>query len=122
MKTKIERKLVRKTNKSLVETIIAGKKNASWEIVAHKISIPRRKRLDLNLNEIDEKSKEGDIVVVPGKVLSKGQITKKIKISALGYSESAMKKLKTSKTEFNFINEEIKSNPEAKKIKLLKIK
>ena len=119
MKTQIEKKLKRKTKKELVETIIAGKKKNSWQIVAHKISSSRRTRVDLNLDEIDKQAKDGDLIIVPGKVLGTGEIKKKVRISALDYSESAKEKLKNSKTEFNFIMEEIKKNPEAKGIKIL---
>ncbi len=120
--SKIEKKLRRKTNEELVKTIISAKKKDSWKELAHKISIPRRKRTDLNLNEINFLASDDDLVVVPGKVLGMGNIEKKIKISALGYSENAKKKLKQAKIEFNFLNEEIKSNPNAKKIKILERK
>lgn len=119
MKTQIEKKLKRKTDKDLVETIIAGKKKDSWNIVAHKISKPSRKQTDLNLDEINERSKEGDIIIIPGKVLGMGEVNKKIKISALAYSESAKEKLTKNKIDFNLIGEEIKSNIEAKNIKIL---
>jgi large subunit ribosomal protein L18e len=119
MKTQIEKKLKRKTDQDLVETIIAGKKKSEWNIVAHKISKPSRKQTDLNLDEIEAQAKEGENVVVPGKVLGLGAIKKKIKISALAYSESAKEKLSKGKIEFNFIGEEIKKNPEAKDVRIL---
>tara|TARA_Y100000310_G_scaffold26446_2_gene25227 strand:- start:5110 stop:5481 length:372 start_codon:yes stop_codon:yes gene_type:complete len=119
MKTQIERKLKRKTDKELVGTIIAGKKKDSWNLVSMKISKPNRKQTDLNLDEIDSRSEEGDVVVVPGKVLGLGEIKKKIKISALAYSESAKKKLTEDGIEFNLIGEEIKKNPEAKDVRIL---
>lgn len=118
-KSRIEKKLKRKTNPELVETIIKNKKQKAWLGVAHAISTPRRKRFSINLDQIEKKSKDGDVIVIPGKVLGLGEVKKKIKISALKYSESAKKKLKDRKIEFNLIIEEIKSNPEAKKIKVL---
>ena len=120
--SRIEKKLKRKTNEELVETIISAKKKDSWRDLAHKISIPKRKRTDLNLGEINSLSSDDDLIVVPGKVLGMGDIEKKIKISALGYSENAKKKLKQAKIEFNFLKEEIKSNPNAKKMKILERK
>ena len=118
-KTKIEKKLKRKTNKDLVETIILSKKNSEWLKVAHKLSFPNRKKVVLNLDEIDKEAKDGETIVVPGKVLGVGHINKKIRISAFSFSASAEKKLKESKIEILSIEEEIKKNPDAKKIKVL---
>ena len=75
---------------------------------------------NLNLTEIDKDSKEGDTVVVPGKVLSQGEINKKIKVVALGFSEKAREKLMKSKSDPTTILEEIKKNPDAKGVKMLR--
>ena len=70
--------------------------------------------------EINAHTKEGDTVVIPGKVLSKGELTKKIRLCALGISEVAREKLKKTKTEYATILEEIKKNPRAEGIKVIK--
>ncbi len=118
-KTKIEKQMQKKSNRELVETIIAAKKKTKWLEVAGILSGPRRKSVNLNLGEINEKSEEGDTVVVPGKVLSQGEIDKKIKIIAMRFSEKAREKLLRSKTQVSGIAEEIKKNPEAKAIRIL---
>jgi len=119
-KSKIERQLQKKTNPELVNTIIAAKKKKEWNEVASILSSSKKNRKNLNLEEIDKEVKEGEHIVVPGKVLSQGEINKKIKISALGFSEKTKEKLKESKINFNLILEEIKSNPNAKEIRILK--
>lgn len=118
-KTKIEKQIQKKSSRELVETIIACKKKIKWLEVAGILSGPRRKSINLNLGEINEKSEEGDKVVVPGKVLSQGEIDKKIKIIAMRFSEKAREKLLKSKTQVSSIVEEIKKNPEAKAIRIL---
>jgi len=118
-KTKIERKLRRKTNPDLVKTIINSKKSEAWVKISHIISRPRRKKISLNLDEISAQCKDGESVLIPGKVLGTGNIDKKVKIIALYYSESAREKLKKSKIEALHIDEEMKKNPEAKNIKIL---
>ena len=117
--TKIKKQIHRKTNSELVETILQSAKNEKWLNVARFISGPRRKRISLNLDEIDEISKDGETVIVPGKVLSQGEVKKKIKIIALAFSENAMEKLSKGKKEFATISEEIKKNPDAKGIRIL---
>jgi len=118
-KTKIEKKLRRKTNTELVQSIIASKKNEAWLRASQMISIPRRKRLSVNLEEINQVAKDGEIIVVPGKVLSIGEVDKKIKICSLGFSQTALDKLKKSKIETSTISDEIKKNPSAKNIHLI---
>jgi len=121
-KSLIEKQLKRKNNPDLVETIFSCKKNNSWLEVGSLLSKPRRKRINLNLNEIDKQSKENENVLVPGKVLSLGIITKKIKVIALSFSERAKEKLLKANCEISNILEEIKKNPNAKEIKILKNK
>ncbi len=118
-KTKIGKQIQKKSNKELVETIIAAKKKAKWLKVAGILSGPRRKAVSLNLREINENSKEGETVIVPGKVLSQGEISKKVKIVALGFSEKAKEKLLKSKMAHLSIIEEIKKNPDIKKCRIL---
>jgi large subunit ribosomal protein L18e len=119
-KTRIERKLERKTNPELVENILAAKKNNSWKEVAHLISYPRRLQISKNLDEIDRGSKEGDTIIIPGKVLGNGNVNKKIRIAALKFSKQAVEKLKSRKCEMVSIKDEIKINAKAQGIKILR--
>ncbi len=119
-KTKINKQLQKKTNPLLVETIISSKKNDKWIEVAGLLSKPKSSWINLNLDEISKNKKAGDIAVIPGKVLSQGEIEKKIKIVAFSFSEKAKEKLSKSKIEFSTILEEIKKNPEAKGIQIMK--
>ncbi|MCL4372243.1 50S ribosomal protein L18e [Candidatus Marsarchaeota archaeon] len=57
------------------------------------LAVPRRKRVNVNLYKINRYSKEGDHVVVPGKVLSMGSMDHKVSIAALEFSEGAKAKL-----------------------------
>jgi len=118
-KTIIEKKLRRKTNPYLVKTIIAAKKKKEWLKIADLVSRPKRKQTGINLDEIDKKTKEGDTIVFPGKILGKGEVTKKIRIAALYFSDSAREKLRKTKSEAVSIIEEIKKNPVARGVKIL---
>lgn len=119
-KTLIDRQASRKLNPELVKSIITAKKNKAWLFVASLLSYPKRKQINKNLDEIDKESKEGDTMIVPGKVLGNGEISKRIRISAIGFSESARKKLKARKCEIVSIRDEIKINPKAEGIKILR--
>ena len=119
-KTKIEKQTKRKTSSDLAETIRTAKKNKKWLEVASLLSTPRKDRAEINLDKIDKDSKEEDVIVIPGKVLSQGELNKKIKVVALSFSKNAKEKILKSKSEAIYIGEEIKNNPEAKGIKILK--
>ncbi len=118
-KTKIIRQTERKRNPIIVETILEAKKNENWYRVAELLASPKRNYLTININEICEGAKEGDVIVVPGKVLSQGEADKKINVAALWFSNNAKEKLSKAGCKTSTIIQEIKSNPEAKGVKIL---
>ena len=119
-KTKIEKQLKKKTNPELVETIISAKKQKNWVGIAGLLSTTRKKQVNLNLEDLDKVAKEGETLIVPGKVLSQGEFNKKNKIIALKFSGKAKEKLLKSGNKIDNILNEIKSNPEAKGIQIIK--
>jgi len=119
-KTFIKKQTSKKTNSELVETIKNARNNKKWMNVAGLISSPRKNHLSINLSKLDRDSKEGESVLIIGKILSEGDITKKIKVIALGFSKGAKEKLLNAKCDVVTINEEIKSNPEFKGVRILK--
>ena len=70
--------------------------------------------------EIDKQTSMGDTVLVPGKVLSLGEITKKIRVCSFGISQEALEKLKKTRSEWVNILDEIKRNPKAEALKIIK--
>jgi len=119
-KTKIKQRMKEKTNTDIVETIKEAKKNKEWGKIAQIISASSKKYSTFNLKHIEKETKEGDTVVIPGKVLGSGNVTKKVRVCALNFSESARDKLKENKGEIITILEEIKKNPKAEGIKILR--
>lgn len=119
-KTLIEEQLKKKENPNLVKTIIASKKNKNWLEISHLLSSPRKNKISVNLENIDKEAKTGEIIVVPGKILSQGELSKKIKIVAFNFSERAKEKILKSNSEILTILEEIKKNPEAKNVRIIK--
>lgn len=119
-KTLIKKQLERKTNPELVATIREAVKNEKWVPVAEMLSGASGKQSSVNLDDIENETKTGDTVIVPGKVLSGGDISKKVRIAALGISEKAKEKLKETKSEFVSILEEIKKNPKMEGVKVIR--
>jgi large subunit ribosomal protein L18e len=119
-KTKIKKRARRKTSPVLVETIEEARKNDGWNAVAKLLSGSTKKYSSMNLSDIDKETKAGDTVVIVGKVLSKGDLTKKVRICALSASESAKMKIKEMKGELVSILEEIKKNKKAEGVRVLR--
>lgn len=119
-KTTIKHRTRSKTNPQVIEAVRLGLKQKAWHSIAQAVSNSTKHYSSVNLKEIDRQTKLGDIVIVIGKVLSSGSITKKIRICALGISALAKDKLSESKSEFASIADEIKKNPKAEGIKLIR--
>jgi large subunit ribosomal protein L18e len=60
-----------------------------WKRVAELVSRPSRKRPAVNVGKISRHTKDGDIVVVPGKVLGSGSIHHKVTVAAMSASAAA---------------------------------
>lgn len=72
------------------------------------------------MDDIDKQTSMGDIVLVPGRVLAMGEITKKIRICSFGISKEALERLNKTRSQWVSILDEIKKNPKAEGIKIIK--
>ncbi len=115
----LKKQLHRKTNPTLVEVIRKASKLKEWRRAAEILAGGNKRYSSLNLSQIDEKSEAGDTVVVLGKVLSFGELTKKLKICALSFSKSAEEKITKQKSEAVLLIHEISKNHKAEGVKIL---
>jgi len=76
-----------------------GKKNDApvWNRVSELINKPTRKRIEVSLRQVNAHSKDNDVVVVPGKLLSVGEVTRK-KLTVVCYAASAGARAKVAKS------------------------
>ena len=85
------------TNELLKETIALlrskSKEKAIWGRVAELLSRPTRRRPEVNLSKINRYANDGDVVLVPGKVLGAGKLTKKVTVAAFTFSKEALAKI-----------------------------
>ena len=89
-----------------------------WKRIAIDLEKPMRRRREINLYKIDKYAKSDEIIVVPGKVLGTGELTKKVNVAAFNFSDSAYKKI-TEKGQVMSILELMKNNPKGKKVRIL---
>ena len=113
------------TNTVLISLIRELKKASSknkvnvWKRVAKDLEKPTRIRRNVNLYKIDKTVRDGEIAVIPGKILSIGSLTKKREISAYQVSESALKKIHESGSKFISLKELIEKNPKGNKVRII---
>ena len=109
------------TNPILVETIeLLEEQEASlWNDVAENLGKVNRQRPEVNLSDIERNTSEGDTVVVPGKVLGSGRLTKEVTVAAFKASNSAQNHIEED-GEFMFIQDLVEENPEGSEVKVIK--
>lgn len=90
-----------------------------WAYLAEKIAMPKRKRVAVNIDKIERLSKKDEVVIVPGKLLSKGLLTKPLKVASLNASRNAVSKITDAKGEYLSIEELMKKNPKGKKVRVI---
>ncbi len=106
--------LINKLKKKSAET------NASlWKTVANKIEKPRRQRAAVNLSKINRHTKANDIAVVPGSVLSSGDLKHKVTIAALRFSEGAREKINSANGKVITLEELLESGLKVSKMKII---
>ncbi len=117
-------KQLKTTNKVLFNTIRDLKKLSSktgvnvFRAVADKLSSPASQRSQVNISKIERFANNGETIIVPGKVLGTGIITKKVTVVGFSASETAIKKITKAGGKFIKISEYIAGKPETK-IKIL---
>lgn len=94
-------------------------KNRFWKRVLEEILAPSRNHRIVNLYKINQFANDGEIIFVPGKVLSVGELTKKVEVAAINFSTGAKEKIVAAKGKIMGIEELLHKNPEAKKVRIL---
>ncbi len=89
-----------------------------WLEAAKLLHRPRRKRVEVNVYALDEHASEGDFVLVPGKLLSLGKLSKKITVAAFSATTGARKKIAESGSKLVSLQEAAEKS-DGKKIKIV---
>lgn len=112
---------LRKTNTLLVDLIhrLRKEKKPFWKKVAEMLARPRTRKIEVNISKLERYGKEGTTVVIPGKVLGDGQLTKKMTIAAFKFSNSAKKSIAECGGKAITINDLVESKVEPKEVLLL---
>ncbi len=114
-----------KTNEHMKELITQLKKLshteevAIWKRVASDLEKPTRSRRIVNISRISRYTNDGEIIVVPGKVLGSGILKHKVDVAAFSFSEGAKQAISKAKGNYLTITELIKKNPKGEKVRII---
>jgi len=112
------------TNPNLKELIHSLKKLSLekkvkiWKRIALDLEKPTRQRRQVNIYNINKSTKDNEIAIIPGKVLSDGELTKKITVAALNFSEKAKEKINKAGKAIS-IQDLMKENPQGKNTRII---
>lgn len=90
-----------------------------WKDTAEKLSKSTRQRIEVNISDIERNVSDGETILVPGVVLSTGNLTKKVSVSAWKFSKTAEEKIKSSNGKTMTIEELLKENPKGSNVKII---
>jgi len=103
----------------LAELEEKAKQNKFWNRVLKDLKKPARQRRTVNVYKINKSARDGETIIVPGKVLSVGDLTKKVDVAAFNFSLEAKRKIEEAKGKTLSIQELFQQNPEGKKVRIL---
>jgi large subunit ribosomal protein L18e len=114
-----------KTNPRLT-SLIADLKSAArnsggdvWSDVADRLAKPRRTHAEVNLGRIERYAREDETVVVPGKVLGSGALTKEVTVAAVDFSGTAETKINQVGETMN-LEQALEQNPEGTNVRVIR--
>jgi len=119
-------KKLRTTNPELIALIRDLKKHSRitkaeiWGTLAEQLSSSRRSRIAVNLSRLNRFTKDGETVVVPGKVLGAGRADHPLIVAAFAFSELAKLKMLKARGKCLSIRDLMKENSSGKNVKLIK--
>lgn len=118
-------KKLKSTNPELISLIRDLKKQSQesqtdlWRDLADRLTSSKRNRVAVNISRLNRFTKEGETVVVPGKVLGAGKPDHSLTVAAFSFSDVAKSKIKSSKGSCLSIRDLIKKNPAGKNVRLM---
>ncbi|MBI5036836.1 50S ribosomal protein L18e [Candidatus Micrarchaeota archaeon] len=94
-------------------------KKPVWARVAEIIRAPRRRRPEISLARLGRVTKEGDKVVVPGKIIGAGKVGHKLTIGYLAVSKASVDELEKEGIEAMPFAKFIEANKDGKGVKII---
>jgi len=91
-----------------------------YKRVAKELKKPTRARVSVNITKLEKYAKDGETMLVPGKVLGTGMATKKLNVVAYEWSQAALDRIKSAGGSIISIADSVKKNKKGAGIRLIK--
>lgn len=95
-------------------------KTGIWQKLEHEAKKPVRQRAEMNLSRLESLTKDGQVVLFPGKVLGTGSFARKITLAARAFTKSARERIEKSGSKIVPYSEVAKSHPKGTNVLFLK--
>ena len=116
---------IRKENSELTRLLVELRRAARshhapiWASVADRLERPRHQTSPVNLGHLDRLATADETVVVPGKLLADGPLSKRLTVAAFAYSADARSKIHAAGGVALTLHDLMKSKPDGAGVRLL---
>jgi large subunit ribosomal protein L18e len=117
------KKMLNPELKKVIQTLNAASRKggeAIWGALAGELDKAKRSRVIVNLSKISRHTEAGDVVAVPGKVLSAGSLAHPVTVAAYSFSEGAREKIVGAGSRAISLLDLLEEGVEPSRIKILK--
>ncbi len=90
-----------------------------WRAVSELLGKPKRRRVAVNLSQLNRYTAEGEVVVIPGKTLSTGLLSHTLTVASFSFSSRAREKIERAGGRCIGLEELLSENPSGKKVKVI---
>ena len=97
-----------------------NEKAAIWRDIAKRLEKPRRNWAETNLSKLDRYAEDGQTIIIAGKVLAAGSISKKITVAAYAFSAAAKEAIVAAGGKAITISELVAENPKGSNVRIMR--
>ena len=90
-----------------------------WSAVADRLDRARHTVVPLNVGQLERLANAGETIVVPGKLLADGPLSKRLTVGAFGFSTEAREKIHAAGGTALSLAELLKAHPDGTGVRLL---
>ena len=91
-----------------------------WRDIATRLEKPNRSYAEVNISKISRYAKDGETILVPGKVLGGGVLDFSVTVAALNFSEAAEAKITDANGRCISIQDLIATNPSGNRVRIMR--
>ena len=116
---------IRKENPELRHALVELRRAAAahsaplWADVARRLARPRHQVDPVNVAHLERLASANDVVVVPGKLLAAGRLTKPLTVAAFHFSEAAKSKIHAAGGKALGLHEILKAKPDGSGVRIV---